>query len=90
MTKKDYIMSIFDTAWTGHKAHFVSPEGDYGKAPYSELCMHTRHAGHTIRRYATFKSKRGVTWAHVQTDLGVVDGLPHEVLPCSLANEVTA
>jgi hypothetical protein len=75
-------------AWTGNKAAFVSPVGNYGEVGYSELAMHVGIAGKKVVQYALW-SDRGrwpyVRWAQVMTTDGrVTDGLPHEVLPAEV------
>lgn len=75
-----------DTAWQGGKATHVSEEGEHGEVPYSELAMHTRHAGQKIKQYSLFGDKGRTTWAHVKTDKGILDGLPGEVLPFEIQN----
>lgn len=73
-----------ETAWTGRKADYVSPVGDYGAAGYSELAMHVGIAGKKIVQFALWSEKGRrphVTWAHVKTADGkVTDGTAHEVL----------
>jgi hypothetical protein len=86
MTTTDFLA----TAWTGRAADFVSPSGEYGPIPHSELAMHTRHAGKPCVRYALFftPDHGRVTWAHVQTSDGrVLDGLPWEVLPWGIRRQ---
>jgi hypothetical protein len=76
----------FYHSWAGQEACYVSAPGDHGKVPHSELAMHTRIAGRTIRRYALFKNREGhIRWAHVETqkpdgDMQVTDGGLGEVL----------
>jgi len=76
------------TAWTGHKANFISPKGNYGIVPSSELAMSTRIADMPVVQFALFSDKKRwphVTWAHVMTPDGfVTDGLPSEVLPAEV------
>jgi hypothetical protein len=75
-------------AWTGHKANFISPKGNYGIVPSSELAMSTRIADKPVIQFALFSDAKRwphVTWAHVMTPDGfVTDGLPSEVLPAEV------
>jgi hypothetical protein len=74
-----------DVAWTGKKADYVSPVGDWGIVPSSELAMHTRIADKPVVQYALWSDVGRwphVTWAQIQTSEGqILDGLPSEVLP---------
>lgn len=75
-------MDALTTAWSGQVADFVSLPGQYGEVPWSELAVHTRQAGRQVTRYATWNDpERGTIWAQVETDRGVLDGTPYEVLP---------
>jgi len=80
------------TAWTGHKANFISPKGNYGIVPSSELAMSTGIADKPVVQFALFSDKGRwphVTWAHVQTADGrVTDGLPSEVLPAEVRRKL--
>jgi hypothetical protein len=77
-------------AWTGKKAGYVSPVGNFGKTGWSELAMHTGGAGKHVVRFALWRRpSKGysgpvnrVTWAQVEySDGKILDGLPAEVLP---------
>lgn len=79
-----------DVAWTGKRASYVSPRGNYGATGYSELAMHTGGAGKEVVRFALWKRPakgysgpaNAVNWAQVEYASGtVLDGLPSEVLP---------
>jgi hypothetical protein len=73
------------TAWTGKKADYVSPVGDYGAVGYSELAMHVGASGKRVVQFALWSEKDrwpNVTWAQIKTSDGkITDGTPHEVLP---------
>jgi len=84
-------------AWTGHRAYkFYVPTADEARpqVPWSELAIHTGHAGKPVLAVASFRDneRAAITWAQVLVRNGegfaVLDGLPHEVLPCDLANRV--
>jgi len=77
-------------AWTGKKAGYVSPVGNFGKTGWSELAMYTGGAGKHVVRFALWRRpSKGysgpvnrVTWAQVEySDGKILDGLPAEVLP---------
>lgn len=79
-----------DVAWTGKKANYVSPRGNYGETGHSELAMHTGGAGKAVVRFALWKRPAkgyagpadAVNWAQVEYQNGqILDGLPSEVLP---------
>lgn len=73
-----------EIAWTGKKANYVSPIGEYGRVGYSELAMHTRAAGQSVVRYALWDrdGDNRVNWAQIElADGRIIDGLPGEVLP---------
>lgn len=79
-----------DVAWTGKKANYVSPRGNYGQTGHSELAMHTGGAGKAVVRFALWKRPAkgyagpadAVNWAQVEYPDGqILDGLPSEVLP---------
>jgi hypothetical protein len=79
-----------DVAWTGQRAHYVSPRGNYGETGYSELAMHTGGAGKGVVRFALWRRpakgwsgpRNAVSWAQVEYANGqILDGLPSEVLP---------
>ena len=79
-----------DVAWTGKKANYVSPRGNYGETGHSELAMHTGGAGKAVVRFALWKRPAkgwsgpidAVQWAQVEYPDGkILDGTPHEVLP---------
>jgi len=74
--------NMFTRSWTGTKARLVTRKGDFGQVPFSELAMSTHQAGQTVKRIAIFgEPGRPFAWAHVLTSKGVLDGLPHEVIP---------
>ena len=82
-----------DVAWTGKKANYVSPRGNYGETGHSELAMHTGGAGKAVVRFALWKRPAkgyggpidAVQWAQVEYPDGkILDGTPHEVLPSAV------
>lgn len=74
--------NTFTRSWTGSKPRMVTRKGNYGQVPFSELAMSTCQAGRQVKRIAIFgEPDRPFAWAHVLTDRGVLDGLPHEVIP---------
>jgi hypothetical protein len=84
-----------DVAWTGKKADYVSPPGNYGGTGHSELAMHTGGAGKAVVRFALWKRpakgyagpSNAVQWAQVEYASGqILDGLPSEVLPEGVRN----
>jgi hypothetical protein len=79
-----------EVAWTGKRASYVSPVGNYGTTGHSELAMHTGGAGKAVVRFALWKRPAkgwsgpadAVQWAQVEYPNGkILDGTPHEVLP---------
>jgi len=57
----------------------LSPEGDYGTVPYSELAMFADYAGKKIKRYGFFKENGRIIYGVVETERGILHGLPGEV-----------
>jgi len=86
-------------AWTGHRAYKLYVPTfpcDRPEVPWSELAVHTGHAGKPVCAFASFRDneRSAITWVQVLVPNGdgfaVLDGLPHEVLPCDVANRVEA
>jgi hypothetical protein len=76
--KKDTV-DMWKWKFYGKEPDYISPEGDYGTVPYSELAMFAGYAGKKIKRYGFFKENGRIIYGVVETERGILHGLPGEV-----------